>query len=172
MDETDKLVSILEEWIEEPTMTMQFLRFLSHLVLFLDQIGTNKRDAIEKVLEAYVLIYHLKLNSVYIHFCSYIKRLADMNRTELVAFYVSKLSTESQIQLYAAYLEKILNNDERLEALQQAEQHGLNVFAITKQVVENIRKRPHEVEQSGNLQVKLLFPGIDITCWQNKIFIM
>lgn len=79
-----------------------------------------------------------------------------MNQTELVAFYVSKLCTESQIQLYASYLEKILNNDERKNALEQAEQQGLNVFAITKQVVENIRNHPHEVEQSGNLQVKFL----------------
>lgn len=65
MDETDKLISILEEWIEEPKMTTQFLRFLSHLVLFLDQIGTNRRDTIEKVLEAYVL-YQLKFNFLYI----------------------------------------------------------------------------------------------------------
>lgn len=76
-----------------------------------------------------------------------------MNETQMVAYYVSKLSNASQIQLYAMYLESIVDPEERKTSLIYAENSGLNIFAITKQVVENIRSRPLEMEDSDNLQV-------------------
>lgn len=65
----------------------------------------------------------------------------DMNETQLVAYYTSKLNSENQVRLCALYFERIINNDERREALQIAESCGLNTHAIIKQVVENIRGR-------------------------------
>lgn len=79
-----------------------------------------------------------------------------MNETELVAFYVSKLNSQSQVEIYASCLENILDNESRKNALIAAENNGLNVFAITKQIVETIRSKPHEVERYDDLQVKLI----------------
>lgn len=84
---------------------------------------------------------------------SYIKRLMEMKETQLVAFYVSKLNRSSQVQLYAKYLEDITEIEERKSSLTYAEDSSLDVFAITKQVVENIRNIPHELDSDVNLQV-------------------
>lgn len=78
-----------------------------------------------------------------------------MHETALVAFYVSKLGSEKQVFVYAAYLEPILDNEERKEALSAADDNGLNTQKITKQVVENIRNRPHETTNFGDLQVNI-----------------
>lgn len=74
-----------------------------------------------------------------------------MKETQLVAFYVSKLSLDNQIHLYAKYLESITDDEERKGSLRYAEDSGLDVLAITKQVVENIRNIPLEIE--SDLQV-------------------
>ncbi|KAF7269580.1 nuclear pore complex protein Nup107 [Rhynchophorus ferrugineus] len=138
LDEIPSLLKELEEWVEGANVSVHFLRFAAHLVLFLDQIGHgNKQYSIEKVLEAYI------------------KRLMDMKETRLVAFYVSKLSPSNQIQIYAQYLEYILEYDERKVALEYAEECGLDVLSVARQVVENIRRRPEELDNVGNLQQKL-----------------
>lgn len=84
----------------------------------------------------------------------------DMNDTPLVAFYVSRLSRNNQIHLYAKYLEDIIEDEERKSSLSYAEDSGLDVFAITKQVVENIRNRPHEMDADINLLVTMTFGQI------------
>lgn len=78
----------------------------------------------------------------------------EMKETNLIALYVSKVSLSNQNHLYAKYLEKIIDNEERKMSLVYAEDNGLDVLAITKQVVENIRNIPHEMEHDINLQVK------------------
>lgn len=77
----------------------------------------------------------------------------EMNETPLVAYYVGKLGPDKQVQVFASYLERILDNEERKDALTYAEDSGLDTKAITKQVVKNIRSRPHEVLDFGDLQV-------------------
>lgn len=52
LDEIEKLMSKIEEMLDEPLITTHFLRFLTHLVLFFENIGrTQRRDVIERVLE-------------------------------------------------------------------------------------------------------------------------
>lgn len=77
----------------------------------------------------------------------------EMKETQLVAFYVSKLSRSNQVHIYAKYLENITKDEERKSALTYAEDSGLNILAITKQVMENIRNIPHELDANINLQV-------------------
>lgn len=78
-----------------------------------------------------------------------------MNETQLLAFYVSRIKSQAQINLYAAHLESILDKDDRGSALTYAEANGLDVYAITKLIVENIRRKPHELEECGELQVNI-----------------
>lgn len=79
-----------------------------------------------------------------------------MKEIQLVAFYVSKVNPLAQVQLYASYLEPILENEERKIALGYAEDNGLHVFAITKKIVENIRSKPHDVDACSALNVSNL----------------
>ncbi|KAF5276258.1 hypothetical protein FQA39_LY06607 [Lamprigera yunnana] len=138
LDDIPKLTEIISKWLDSSHLGAHFLRFLSHLLLFFEQIGQiNNRDITEKVLE------------------SYIACLAEMNETRLVAFYVSKLGVTRQVEVYATYLERILEYAERKEALSFADASGLKVEVVAKQVVQNIRSRPHEVDEFGDLQQKL-----------------
>ncbi|XP_018573204.1 nuclear pore complex protein Nup107 [Anoplophora glabripennis] len=138
LDEIPSLFGELDEWTEDNKVSTHYLRFYAHLILFLDQIGQgHNRDITEKVLKAYI------------------KRLMGRNEAELIPFYVSKLNPGSQIYLYSQYLEKIIDTNERKSHLTYAEQNGLDVLSITKQVVENIRNIPNEIEGSVNLQQKI-----------------
>ncbi|KAJ8917651.1 hypothetical protein NQ315_005098 [Exocentrus adspersus] len=128
----------LDFWTEDSNMTSHHLRFIVHLVLFLDQIGQgHNREITEKVLKAYI------------------NRLMDRNEAELIPFYISKLNPKAQVHLYAQYLGKILNNEERKASLIYAEQNGLDVFSITRQVVENARNLPYDVDSAIDLQQKV-----------------
>lgn len=52
LDEIPELFRQLERYVDENNMTTQFLRFITHLVLFMDQIGrVQNNDTIEKILE-------------------------------------------------------------------------------------------------------------------------
>lgn len=67
--------------------------------------------------------------------------LIDTNRKDLIAFYTATLPQPNQITMYSKFLEPITENDERRAMLSNAEEAGLHVEAITKQVVENIRRK-------------------------------
>lgn len=81
-------------------------------------------------------------------------RLILLRETQLIAFYISKLGHEQQVLIYANYLENIVANDERAEALAFGEASNLDVQAITVQIVENVISRPHEVGDLGDLLVR------------------
>ncbi|KRT85638.1 hypothetical protein AMK59_1849, partial [Oryctes borbonicus] len=137
LDEIPELFRELERYVNEDDVSTQFVRFATHLVLFMDQIGRfHKKDTIEKILEIYI------------------KRLNQMDDAQLVAFYVSKMSPAKQVHLYSTYLEKVVDDSERLDSLKYAENCGLNVDAITKTVVENIRNKPIQMIEPS-LQQKL-----------------
>lgn len=84
----------------------------------------------------------------------YVSRLIQLKQTQLIAFYISKLPRELQVQIYAKYLENVVDNDERAEALAFADACDLDVQTITVQIVDNIISRPHEVSDCGDLQVR------------------
>ncbi|XP_065155579.1 nuclear pore complex protein Nup107 isoform X2 [Atheta coriaria] len=136
LEEYNNLLDAIADWILDPNISTQFLRFVSHLLLFLEQIDqVNNREITEKVIE------------------EYLKRLIHDKQTQLVAFYVSKLTETTQIHIYSTYLESIVDNEARKEALQYAEDCGLNVAAITKQIVENIRGRHDSPIEMENMSV-------------------
>lgn len=141
LDQIPQLMIEIDKWLHEANCSPQFIRFLAHLVLFLRQIGQIHRDDIaEKVLVAYVKIL-----------------IENINEPQLISYYTATLGKESQIEMYSLYLENISDNNERKEALQNAEDTGLDVQAITKYVTEKIiSKSDEDVRQLGNLNVSLL----------------
>lgn len=80
----------------------------------------------------------------------------ERNDSELIPFYVSKLNPNSQVYFYSKYLERIVDTEERKKSLVYAEYNGLDVLSLTKQVVENIRNIPCEVEGSLEFQVSIV----------------
>ncbi|XP_044271446.1 nuclear pore complex protein Nup107 [Tribolium madens] len=138
LDEIPTLIHLLEKWSEDPGVSTQSLRFYAHLVLFFESVGdSTNRKTCEKIVE------------------TYIDRVSEMNETQLVAFYVSKLGKSKQIYLYAKHCEKLLSSEQRKNALTYAEDFSLDVFAITHRIVESITNRPSESELPGNLQRKI-----------------
>ncbi|KAL2738221.1 nuclear pore complex protein Nup107 [Vespula maculifrons] len=129
LDQIPKLMEEIESMIDLGTCDSQFLRFLAHLILFLRQIGKNTKDKIgDKVLQAYVRI------------------LIRMGDPILIAFYTATLPQEDQISNYASYLENVTDYEQRKRSLAAAEDANLNVEAITKTVVESIRKKNTEIK--------------------------
>lgn len=83
----------------------------------------------------------------------YVKQLTEMKETPSVTFYASKLNPQNQVHICASYFESITDNEAQKEALLYAEENGLNTMDITKQIVENVRNRPHDVDEVRDLQV-------------------
>lgn len=124
LDQIPKLMEEIESMIDIGICDSQFLRFLAHLILFFRQIGKSTKDKVEdKVLLAYVRV------------------LIEMGDPTLIAFYTATLPQEDQIINYASYLESVEEHEQRKKCLRAAEDANLNVEAITKLVVENIRKK-------------------------------
>lgn len=129
LNQISKLMEEVEGMIDTGICDPQFLRFLAHLILFFRQIGKSTKDKIEdKVLLAYVRV------------------LIEMGDPTLIAFYTATLPQEDQIMNYASYLEGVKEYEQRKKCLRAAEDANLNVEAIIKLVVENIRKKDVEID--------------------------
>ncbi|XP_070164902.1 LOW QUALITY PROTEIN: nuclear pore complex protein Nup107 [Polyergus mexicanus] len=127
LDQIPKLMEEIETMIDVGVCDSQFLRFLAHLILFFRQIGRSTKDKVEdKVLLAYVRV------------------LIEIGDPTLIAFYTATLPQEEQITNYARYLEDVKEYEQRKRCLRAAEDANLNIEAITKLVVENIRKKNTE----------------------------
>lgn len=51
LNEMPRLLSSLEQWVEEPDVSTHFTRFAAHLILFLEQIGQASRRDVDKIVE-------------------------------------------------------------------------------------------------------------------------
>ncbi|XP_070212005.1 nuclear pore complex protein Nup107-like [Littorina saxatilis] len=119
------LVEVMYNWVKErKTLPQHLLRFMANLVLFLRRVGHETNEELcTVILEAYVEL------------------LIKSDQKRLIAHYVSFLPPHLQVQWYAHFLEGVKGQEERQVCLQLAEEDGLDVAAITKRVVENIRNR-------------------------------
>ncbi|XP_077566025.1 nuclear pore complex protein Nup107 [Stigmatopora nigra] len=125
LGDLDGLLDQFSNWLAASTpLPSHLLRFMSHLVLFFHSMGLAlKEDVRVEVLEAYVSL------------------LVRERRTELVASYVSQLPADLATAHYAAFLETLEQPELRPRCLQLATEAGLDVAAVTKLVVETVRKR-------------------------------
>ncbi|XP_011298381.1 nuclear pore complex protein Nup107 [Fopius arisanus] len=124
LDQIPKLMDVIEEWIDNTNCNPQFIRFLAHLVLLFRQIGKSCDDVVgNKVL------------------LNYVKVLIEIGDPILIAFYTASLPQDEQISIYAGYLEGVREFEMRKKCLTAAEDANLNVEAITKLVVENVRNK-------------------------------
>lgn len=61
LNEIPELISKLEQWVEDPTISTQFTRFAAHVILFLEQIGYAARKDVDKIVEWYCIYCFKKL---------------------------------------------------------------------------------------------------------------
>lgn len=133
LDDIPELMKNIDLWISDAKIDAQMLRFLTHIVLFMRQIGRqHQEDIADKVIKRYV------------------ESLIALGEHQLIAFYTAAVSHHMQIQLYSKYLETLHETDERKLALNEAFNVGLNVFSIAYYTVEQIRNQyvdPNEPQQ-------------------------
>jgi len=124
LGDIDALLEEIYEWCKDDGQrpSPHLTRFLAHLILFLRAIGLSAKE------EVCIVVLE-----------TYIATLIEAKRNELVATYVSKLPQPLQVEWYAKFLEGITETSARYESLSLAQEAGLDVAAITKRVVENIR---------------------------------
>lgn len=124
LDDIQELMRNIGQWLDDLKNDGQMLRFISHVVLFMRQIGRlhlQQEDIGNQVIKSYV---------------EYLIR--DSSEPTLVAFYTSALPTDMQIDLYARYLEQIYQIDDRKLALEEAHSNQLDVHKIVKHMVQSV----------------------------------
>ncbi|KAG8005482.1 hypothetical protein GBF38_001314, partial [Nibea albiflora] len=98
--------------------------------------------AASKPLPSHLLRFMTHLDEVCVDVLkAYVSLLIRDQQTDLVASYVSQLPAELATAQYAAFLETVTQPELRPHCLQLATGAGLDVAAITKLVVENVRER-------------------------------
>ncbi|XP_055625149.1 nuclear pore complex protein Nup107 [Toxorhynchites rutilus septentrionalis] len=132
LDDIPELMRQIDDWLADGSflLTAQMLRFLTHLVLFMRQIGKQCQEDIgDKVIKRYVecLIKH--------------------GDPQLVAFYSAALPADMQLLMFSNYLETLSETQARKRALEEAYNFGLDVPAITVYTVEKIRNREEETDE-------------------------
>ncbi|RDD42741.1 Nuclear pore complex protein Nup107 [Trichoplax sp. H2] len=141
LDDVNDFLAKSISWIGSNERSSDVLRFLTHLALFLRGIGLNLNDEVcDNVIELYV------------------QGLIKAEKIELVATYTAALPSQSQIAVYAKFLEGIHDKSERQRCLLLGEQAGLNTDAITKAVVVSVHQfRRSDV--SRNIDITKIISG-------------
>uniref|UniRef100_A0AAZ3QGD1 Nuclear pore complex protein n=1 Tax=Oncorhynchus tshawytscha TaxID=74940 RepID=A0AAZ3QGD1_ONCTS len=128
LGDLDGLLEEFSNWLtRSPALPSHLLRFMTHLVLFYRSLGMQLKEEVSvDVLKAYI---SLLMREKYV---------------DLIAFYVSHLPPDLATAQYALFLEEVTEAEQRQRCLELAREAGLDVAAVTKMVVENIRERDTE----------------------------
>jgi len=129
LNEVGELLSHLNSSIR--TEDTHFVRFMAHVVLFLQARGLQSNEE--------YCVNILK---------KYVEVLIDTKKNDIVAAYTARLPAELQVEMYARFLEGFEDSESRAKYLELADEAGLELKQITKQIVENIRLKTFEVEGS------------------------
>lgn len=124
LDDTQELMRNINQWLDELKADGQMLRFITHIVLFMRQIGrldSANEDTGSKAIQYYV---------------EYLTR--ESNEAHLIAFYTAALPPNLQITLYARFLEQIHQIDDRKAALEEAHNNQLDVNQIVNHMMQTI----------------------------------
>uniref|UniRef100_A0A4W3IDI9 Nuclear pore complex protein n=1 Tax=Callorhinchus milii TaxID=7868 RepID=A0A4W3IDI9_CALMI len=141
LGDIDGLMDEFHDWLSKGKVLLpaHLLRFMTHFVLFLRSLCLQtKEDVCVDIIKTYI---ELLINEKY---------------TDLIAFYVSHLPSDLAITQYSAFLESVTETEQRKHCLDLAREYGLDVAAVTKCVVENIRKK-----DAGEFTHHDLAPSLD-----------
>ncbi|XP_023682823.2 nuclear pore complex protein Nup107 isoform X1 [Paramormyrops kingsleyae] len=139
LGDLDGLLEEFGDWLGGGTsLPSHLLRFMAHLVLFYRSLGVElKEDITVDVLKSYIQV------------------LVSEKHVDLIAFYVSHLPPDMAVTQYAQFLESVTETEQRKRCLELAREAELDVAAVTKTVVENIRERDTEDFAHHDLTIAL-----------------
>lgn len=125
LGDLDGLLDEFSDWLAATKpLPSHLLRFMTHVILFFRSLGLAlKEEVCVNVLTAYVSL------------------LIRDQQIDLVASYVSQLPSDLATVQYASFLETITQAELRPRCLELGTEAELDVTAITKLVVENVRER-------------------------------
>lgn len=124
LDNVPELMRNIDSWLPELKNDGQMLRFITHIVLFMRQIGRQHQqpeDIGNNVIKTYV---------------EYL--MQESSEPMLVAFYTAAVPSNMQIDLYARFLEQINQMDDRKLALEEAHNNRLDVHKIVCHMVQTV----------------------------------
>ncbi|KAG7454659.1 hypothetical protein MATL_G00262070 [Megalops atlanticus] len=125
LGDLDGLVDEFSDWLAAgSTLPAHLLRFMAHLLLFYRSLGMQLKEEVSMDI--------LK---------TYIQLLVSRRQIDLIAFYVSHLPPDMAVAQYAQFLESVTETEQRKHCLELAREAGLEVAAVTKTLVENVRER-------------------------------
>lgn len=134
LDDIPEMMRHIDAWISAGKIDSQMLRFLTHIVLFMRQIGRpHHEDVADRVIKAYV------------------ECLIELGERQSVAFYTVAVPAEVQLVLYSKFLQTIQNTEDRKLALEEASNVGLDIQAITCYTVESIRNEQFSENEQKQL---------------------
>ncbi|XP_072309968.1 nuclear pore complex protein Nup107 isoform X1 [Eucyclogobius newberryi] len=124
LGDLDGLLEEFSEWLTAAKpLPSHLLRFMTHVILFFRSLGLAlKEEVCVNVLTSYVTL------------------LIRDQQIDLVASYVSQLPSDLATMQYSSFLETITQPELRPRCLELGTEAGLDVTAITKLVVENVRE--------------------------------
>lgn len=139
LDDFPELVRQMNVWVADERISPQMLRFLTHVVMFMRQIGRQHQEDIgDKVIK------------------SYVECLIKMGDPQLVAFYTAALPSDMQTVLYSRFMDTLNETAIRKRCLEEAINAGLDVGTITTYTVETIRNLiVEDVDNLGELNDKI-----------------
>lgn len=153
LDDIPEMMKHIDQWIGEGNGLIdgQMLRFLTHIVLFMRQVGRHhQEDIADRVIKTYV------------------ECLIGLGDRQLVAFYTAAVPPDMQTLLYSRFLQTIdADTIERRLALEEAATVGLDVHTITVYTVEAIRtdddnSNSAAVAAETNRQLEGTINGVDL----------
>lgn len=124
LDDIQELMRNINQWMDDLKNDGQMLRFVTHIVLFMRQIGRLQdahEDIANKVIQSYV---------------EYLTR--ESNEAHLIAFYTATLPANMQVALYARFLEQVDHIEDRKVALEEAQNNQLDVHLIVNHMVQTV----------------------------------
>ncbi|XP_066920444.1 nuclear pore complex protein Nup107-like isoform X1 [Clytia hemisphaerica] len=122
LNEIEELLNNMYQLVTEDKENSHLLRCMAHMVLFLQAIGLQTQEEI--------CVAVLK---------KFVENLIENQQHDLVAAYTACLPSELQVEIYAKFLQGINDAEIKRNALDTADQFGLELKLITKRIVENIR---------------------------------
>lgn len=132
LDDFHELMRNIDQWIDGLKNNGQMLRFITHIILFMRQIGRQDKQYEE-----------IGNNAIKTYVNYLIRELAD---PALVAHYTAALPYGTQIELYALFLERIFDTDDRRVALDEANKNRLDSKRIVTFTMQTVCGRTENID--------------------------
>jgi len=148
LNEVKDLYDVLDKWSLQATINeREILRFFAHLIILLRRLNCHNKN----VSKGLICIRR---------YCEY---LMETHHIQQLAWYVSQLLDQDQIELYAQFLETLKHDADKRLALSLAVENGLPVADILSQVVKRIHSEPSLDDEEA--EIKLISHKIEALDW-------